>query len=566
MQEGMELTLSEYHALLRNDFYTFMVRCFTHLYPSTVFMPNWHLELIAGRLAECMSGKRRRLIINVPPRHLKSLLASVALPAFILGHDPSAQIICISYAMELAEKLARDCRSIVTSYWYKRLFPKTRLSSQRPALQELITTSHGSRLATSVGGVLTGRGCDLMIVDDAAKPEEAVSEPQRKKVNEWFDGTALSRLNSKQDSRIVMISQRLHEDDLVGHVMEDGGWDMLKLAAIAECDEEYEIETLGRRRRFTRCAGEPLHPAREPKSVLDNIRRSVGEFNFACQYQQAPIPLGGGLVKRDWLRTYEPHELPELFDLILQSWDTANRPTELSDFSVCTTWGIKGSSIYLLDVLRVRMAYPELKRAVRAQAEAHKATVVLIEDRASGTQLIQELIAEGVHAVTRYSPGGDKQMRLYAQTATIENGFVYLPREAPWLVAYLRELTTFPNSKYDDQVDSTSQALDWIKRAARSSNVLNYNWRELALERHHAGNAVAAIAAEFRLPMEQVQRWIDEEQKTPPQECLAVLEMWKRAHLEFCPRCGKELGYNVPISRWCDRNYHPECLTKMLSQ
>jgi hypothetical protein len=180
--EAMELTLSEYHALLRNDLHTFMVRCFTHLYPSTVFMPNWHLELIAGRLAECMSGKTRRLIVNVPPRHLKSLLASVALPAFILGHDPSVQIICISYAMELAEKLARDCRSIMTSSWYKLLFPKTRLSNQRPALQELITTNHGSRLATSVGGILTGRGCDLMIVDDAAKPEEAVSETQRKKV------------------------------------------------------------------------------------------------------------------------------------------------------------------------------------------------------------------------------------------------------------------------------------------------------------------------------------------------------------------------------------------------
>ncbi len=212
------------------------------------------------------------------------------------------------------------------------------------------------------------------------------------------------------------------------------------------------------------------------------------------------------------------------------------------------------------------MAYPELKRAVRAQAEAHKATVVLIEDRASGTQLIQELIAEGMHGITRYSPEGDKQMRLYAQTATIENGFVYLPREAPWLADYLHELSTFPNSKYDDQVDSTSQALDWIKRASRSSNVLNYNWRELALERHHAGNAVAAIAAEFGVPMETVRRWIDEEQKTPPQEGLAVLEMLKRANLDFCARCGGELGYDVPISNWGARTYHPECLTKMLSQ
>ena len=184
------------------------------------------------------------------------------------------------------------------SAWYKAIFPMTRLSTQRPAVQELITTSHGFRLATSVGGILTGRGADLMIIDDAAKPEEAISDALRKRVNDWYDSTAVSRLNSKQDSRVVIISQRLHEDDLVGHVLEQEDWDVLKLAAIAECDEEYEIETLGRRRRFTRRAGEPLHPAREPKSVLDAIRRSVGEFNFAGQYQQAPIPLGGGLVKR----------------------------------------------------------------------------------------------------------------------------------------------------------------------------------------------------------------------------------------------------------------------------
>jgi predicted phage terminase large subunit-like protein len=566
MKEELELTPSEYHVLLRHDLYTFMVRCFAHLYPSTVFMPNWHLELMAGRLAECMSGKRRRLIINVPPRHLKSLLASVALPAFILGHDPSAQIICISYAMELSEKLARDCRSIMTSSWYKLLFPETRLSSPRPAVQELITTRHGSRLGTSVGGVLTGRGCDLMIIDDAAKPEEAVSEPQRKKVNEWFDGTALSRLNSKQDSRIVIISQRLHEDDLAGHVMEQGGWDVLRLAAIAECDEEYELETLGYQRLLTRRAGEPLHAAREPRPVLDRIRGSLGEFNFACQYQQAPIPLTGGLVKRDWLRDYGPHELPERFDLIVQSWDTANKPTEFSDFSVCTTWGVKAPRIYLRHVLRRRMDYPELKRAVRAQAEAFKATTVLIEDRASGIQLIQECIAEGVHAIKRYVPEGDKQMRLYAQTATIENGFVYVPREAPWLAEYLHELSTFPNSKYDDQVDSTSQALDWIKGALRSSNVLNYNFRGLALERCRSGCMPAAIAEEFRLPLDLVRSWIDEEQRRPPQQALAVMEMLKHANLDFCARCGGELGYNIPISSWGNCKYHPECLRKMLSR
>jgi predicted phage terminase large subunit-like protein len=212
------------------------------------------------------------------------------------------------------------------------------------------------------------------------------------------------------------------------------------------------------------------------------------------------------------------------------------------------------------------MDYPELRRAVRAQAEAFKATIVLIEDRASGIQLIQEAIAEGVHAIKRYVPEGDKQMRLYAQTATIENGFVYLPREAPWLAEYLHELSTFPNSKYDDQVDSTSQALDWIKRASRSSNVLNYNYRGLALERYRAGHMAAAIAEEFRLPLELIRRWIDEEQKKPPQQGLAALEMLKRANLEFCSLCGKELGFDIPISSWGGRKYHAECCAKMLSQ
>jgi hypothetical protein len=141
-----------------------------------------------------------------------------------------------------------------------------------------------------------------------------------------------------------------------------------------------------------------------------------------------------------------------------------------------------------------------------------------------------------------------------------------VPREAPWLAEYLHELSTFPNSKYDDQVDSTSQALDWIKRALRSSNVLNYNFRELALERYHAGHTAAAIAEEFRLPLELVDKWIDEGQKAPPQHGLAVLEMLKGANLDFCSGCGKELGYDVPISRCGGRTYHPECLTKFLSQ
>ena len=151
----------------------------------------------------------------------------------------------------------------------------------------------------------------------------------------------------------------------------------------------------------------------------------------------------------------------------MQSWDTANKASELSDFSVRTSWGIKGKNLYLLHVLRRRMEYPELKRAVREQAQAFAASVVLIEDKASGTQLIQELVAEGLHAVTRYQPQSDKIMRMHAQTAMIENGFVHLPKEAGWLAEYLHELTAFPKGRHDDQVDSTAQMLDWFKRGGQ---------------------------------------------------------------------------------------------------
>jgi len=256
----------------------------------------------------------------------------------------------------------------------------------------------------------------------------------------------------------------LHEDDLVGHVLEQEPWEVLSFPAIAEEDEAHQIETIWGTRCFTRRPGEALHPEREPLDTLERIRRTLGEYHFACQYQQSPAPLGGGLVKQEWFKCYRENDLPESFDRIVQSWDTANKATELSDFSVCTTWGIKGKTLYLLSVLRKKLEYPALKRAVREQQSLFNASVVLIEDKASGTQLIQELIADGCYAVTRYKPECDKIMRLHAQTAMIENGFVWIPQTAPWLAEYLHEMTVFPRGKHDDQVDSTAQFLDWFKK------------------------------------------------------------------------------------------------------
>jgi predicted phage terminase large subunit-like protein len=472
-----ELTRAEYQALLRQDFTTFVARCFHELNPQAELAMNWHLEVIAAKLTAVRQGKIRRLIINLPPRHLKSLMASIAFPAWCLGHDPSAQILCVSYAQDLADKLARDCRSIMMSPWYRQIF-RTRLAAHRQAVQEFITTRHGYRLATSIGGVLTGRGADIIMIDDPLKPEEALSKVQRQACNQWFVHTLYSRLNDKRSGAIVIIMQRLHEDDLVGHVLAQEPWEVLSFPAIAEADEAHQVETIGGPRCFRRRQGEALHPDREPLETLERIRRTIGEYNFAGQFQQSPAPLGGGLVKAEWFQRYRETELPERFDRIVQSWDTANKVTELSDFSVCTTWGLKGKHLFLLALFRRRLEYPALKRAVLEQQSLFEASVVLIEDQASGTQLIQDLIAGGCHGVTRYQPEGEKTMRMHSRTAMIENGFVHIPETAPWLAEYLHELSVFPNGKHDDQADSTAQFLDWYQKPFPGQNIFELYRRD----------------------------------------------------------------------------------------
>ena len=346
--------------------------------------------------------------------------------------------------------------------WYRATFP-TRLSSSRAPLQELVTTQGGFRLATSVGGVLTGRGADLIVIDDPLKPSDAMSESRRIAANEWFDGTLYSRLNDKNKGAIVIIMQRLHEDDLVGHVLRQEGWEIVSFPAIAEVDEQHIVETPFGRKTFARVTGEPLHPERESLETLHRIRSTIGEYNFAGQYQQTPSPAGGGMVKEAWFQRYDPDTLDRNFDEIIQSWDTANKASELADYSVCTTWGLRKGHFYLLNVLRKKLAYPDLKRAVREQHRLYNASNILIEDKASGTQLVQDLVEGGLSDVSGVKSDGDKIMRLHAQTATIENGFVHLPTSAPWLADYIHELVLFPAGRHDDQVDSTAQAIAWTK-------------------------------------------------------------------------------------------------------
>lgn len=540
-----DLSLAEYDALLRNDFSTFVERSFTELNPGTEFARNWHLHVMAYELQRCLLGETRRLIINLPPRSLKSHCASIAFPAWIMGHNPSAQIICASYAQDLADKHAIDCRALINSSLYRRIFPATCLSSEKRAIADFLTTARGCRKATSVGGVLTGRGADFIIIDDPLQPDKALSDARRNSTNDWYDNTLISRLNHKLTGCIVIVMQRLHEDDLVGHVLAiqermgldiEPKWNVISFPAIAEQDEHYEVMCLGKPIPYDRRAGEVLHPEREPREILDQLRETLGEYHFAGQYQQSPAPLGGGIIKANWFRYYT--DRPEHFDFIFQSWDTANKASELNDYSVCTTWGVlssprpsvssdgdngaggdsrgphgpgvgswgggsggsssgdgsRGSSsgrpnrcLYLLDCLRRRMEYPELKRTVLAHAREWTPRNILIEDRASGTQLIQELRQEGLSTLTRCDSKEEKIVRMSTASNMIENGQVYLPEKAPWLSQYVHELVTFPNGKYYDQADSTSQALIWFKSRAFLSGIQQYYKEEAMISNYRRG-------------------------------------------------------------------------------
>ena len=457
-----ELTPEAIDVVLRNDLASFVRATFAVVSPGVELVWNEYLDLICARLHAVMRGEIRNLIITMPPRHLKSICASVALPAFYLGHNPSAEVMAVSYGQELSKTFADDTRLVMNSEFYKRIFT-TRLLSGRQSLHAMKTTARGIRRATSMEGAATGVGGNLLIFDDPQKANGALSAAVRASTNDAYRNTFISRSNDPRNSRTIIVMQRLHEDDFVGFLLSlSGRWEVLNLPAISEEDEAYRYTTFLGPRVYRRPEGAALHPARLPLEDLESIRSDVGEAIWATQYMQRPAPAGGGFVKPAWFKRYSEATRPDPFDRVLQSWDTASTMNEWSDYSVCTTWGIKDERTYLLNVYRKRVEYPDLKRAVVEQAESFGATEIIIEDHTTGKTLIQDLRHDGFSKIRGHKPQGDKQMRMTQQAGLIENGFVYVPEEAHWLADYLHELAVFPNGKHDDQVDSTSQALDAI--------------------------------------------------------------------------------------------------------
>jgi predicted phage terminase large subunit-like protein len=441
-------------AALAQDFMSFTEYAFGVVRPNTLFKPNWHHEALAHKLTQVASGEVRRLIVTLPPRNLKSLFASVALPAWFLGHHPSERVVAVSYSDLLARTHANDFRRLVNDPIYQATFPAMRLA--RDTDREIVTTLRGKRHATSIEGTLTGLGGNLVIIDDPLKQDDAHSEAVRQRTIEWYRSTLLSRPDDKQVARIVLVMQRVHQDDLAGYLEDQGGFDILNLPAIATETKTY---ALGAGRSYVRQQGELLHPAHEPEAVLRELKREMGPIAFSAQYQQSPIPPGGTIIKRKWLTFYDEVPHPNGGDHLIMSWDIALSEEEKGDYFACVVLLRRKEVFFVLEVIRGRLRFDDLKHKILEVKRRYGVGTLLIEDSPISKGLIQSLEETSIN-VTTYEPQTDKRSRLIAQSDLFAGGSVRMPKTAPWLEAFTAELLAFPG-RHDDQVDALTQGLAW---------------------------------------------------------------------------------------------------------
>jgi predicted phage terminase large subunit-like protein len=455
-----------YFAAVRSDFKVFLQHAFQALNPGTPFLDNWHIDAVIDCLEQGRRGQMRKLALNLPPRHLKSFMVSTAWPAFLLGQDPSVKIIVVSYSDELARALARDFRRIVESDWYCKVFSNVRLTKVTEG--EVTTDQGGFRFATSVGGTLTGRGADFIIIDDPIKPDDARSDKARTATNEWYRSTLLSRLDDKERGVLTLVMQRVHVNDLTGFVEGERNFHKLSLSAIALKDEQI---ALGDGRVHLRKAGEALHPERESLKVLQQMRENVGAGIFNAQYQQAPDAPEGGLFKRKFFPFIDKLPTISLSAELIVSIDSALSTSASADYSAITFLLAQNGKFYVLNAERGHWDYEALKAKawwyVKRYGRAERPVHFIVESAGSGISLIQHLSAsagrgDGYLTCHHYDPKGDKVARAARTLPFFDEGRVVIvnrPGCNEWVEPFLNEFLSFPNGRYDDQVDSVVQLL-----------------------------------------------------------------------------------------------------------
>lgn len=441
-------------AAIRMNFDLFLKVMFSQI-TGGAYLHNWHIDAIIHQLDRVRAGDNQRLIVTMPPRYLKTITITTAWVAWMIGRDPSLRFICVSYGQKLSEKYARDCTKIMQSRLYRLAFPNLRIVTQTAS--DFETSAGGGRLSTSVEGQITGRGAHFIIIDDPMKANEALSDNAREKVKEWLDSSLVSRLDDQDNgvAAIVLVMQRLHENDLAGVLIERGGWDELRLSAIATRDE---VVPLTHGRFYQRREGCALHPERQSLATLYQ-KRTASWYHFAAQFQQEPVPRQGMFVQRAWIQFYDKEPTG---GIIVQSWDTASQPGVGNDFTVGITARYVNGRFYILDVYRARVAFGGLHRMVIELCRRYGVERLIIEQAGSGIQLIHRLtenLPQGVPRPIKIKPFESKEIRFEAQASRIQAGEVLLPRSAPWLTEFITEIVGFPNKRFDDQADALAQLL-----------------------------------------------------------------------------------------------------------
>lgn len=430
--------------------------------PQTKFISGWHLEAISEHLEACLNGDIKNLIINMPPRHCKSLLCSVFFPVWTWANNPSYKWLCSSYSFGLAMRDSLKSRRLIESQWFKMRFPESRLAADQRQKVRYNTEAGGHRISTTVLGAATGEGGDFILVDDPHKVSDSNSENSRKNVAEWWTQTMSTRGNDPKTVRKIVVGQRVHYDDLAGVLIDSGGYESLILPA--EFDGKKRITSIGwsdpRKKK-----GELLWPERFNSDSINELKTVLGSYGYSSQLQQAPTPEDGGMIKKEWFQYYDE---PPQFDQLIQSWDTAFKGGPGS-FVCGQVWGRVSNKYYLVDQVHERLSFSETVNAIITLTNKHPDTAeVLIEDAANGPAIIDTL-RESVNGLVPVRPDGSKTARLSAVTPLFEAGQVLLPRNQIWVVDYEAEMLKFPFAKNDDQVDATSQALRRLKRQVSST-------------------------------------------------------------------------------------------------
>ena len=459
-----ELQVADLYALARCDFGTFVELAFPILHPGKKLIHAPYLDVLVALLEGCAAGRSDRVIVNLPPGYMKSMLTSIMYPAWRLGVDPTLKFVCISYGDDLAHKHSASTRTLMQSPEYRAIFPGTVLDKK--AENWLTTTKGGHRYATAVGSDITGFRASEIIVDDPIEPEDGSSELVKEKLRSWISSSVLTRFEDNAKNVLILVMHRVAPDDLAGTLQDQGGYFTLSLPLVAEKQETFASQG---HVIMTRQPGELLHPGRMTEEQLERLKREISPHAFASQYQQRPVLGGSGMCSVDRLARYDK---PPKFELVIHSWDIG--ATLEGNPSVCTKWGAATDSagqdnIYLTDVVRLKLEIPDVRDAIKAHDKLNKPDLIILDHRGAGIGVEQDLRKAGyrhLYPASKDGAANDSKIDRFGKALLcMYDGVVKFPLSAPFLDDVLYALATFPELKEFDLIDSITQLVAFMPNA-----------------------------------------------------------------------------------------------------